>query len=134
VLCLPLCPAAAPLRSCAQRNYRTFLLFIYSTSVYIAWTFGVCLGSLFVKHAELQAAAAARGPQDSTDTLTGNPWLQTLGESECTWGMHISTWGMHTLSLTLTFKPSTAQKGRLGSLHQMPGERAGHVADPKAEP
>jgi palmitoyltransferase ZDHHC9/14/18 len=71
------------LYSCVQRNYRTFLLFIYTTSVYIAWTFGVCLGSLFVKHRELAAAAAARGPQDSTDSLTSNLWLQTLGELGC---------------------------------------------------
>jgi hypothetical protein len=63
-----------------QRNYRTFLLFIYGTSVYIAFTFGVSLGSLFVKHGELEAAAAARPPgQDSSsDGLSSNLWLQTL--------------------------------------------------------
>lgn len=65
--------------SCPQRNYRTFLLFIYGTSVYIAWTFGVSLGSLFVKHRELEAAAAARPPgQDTSDSLSSNLWLQTL--------------------------------------------------------
>lgn len=64
-----------------QRNYRTFLLFIYSTSVYIAWTFGVSLGSLFVKHAELEAAAAAASPQQQGgDSLSSNLWLQTLSE------------------------------------------------------
>jgi hypothetical protein len=60
-----------------QRNYRTFLLFIYGTSVYIAWTFGVSLGSLFVKHSELVAAAASRPAQES-EGLSSNLWLQTL--------------------------------------------------------
>jgi palmitoyltransferase ZDHHC9/14/18 len=63
-----------------QRNYRTFLLFIYTTTVYIAWTFGVSLGSLFVKHAELEAAAAAAPPQDSSDGMSSNLWLRTLSE------------------------------------------------------
>lgn len=73
------CPVLSCL-SCPQRNYRTFLLFIYGTSVYIAWTFGVSLGFLFVKHGELEAAAAARPPgQDtSSDSLSSNLWLQTL--------------------------------------------------------
>jgi hypothetical protein len=60
---------------CLQRNYRTFLMFIYSTSIYIAWTFGVSLGSLFVRHKEL-AAAVDPATQDS---ISSNLWLQTLG-------------------------------------------------------
>eukprot|EP00878_Enallax_costatus_P016643 GHUV01017462.1.p1 GENE.GHUV01017462.1~~GHUV01017462.1.p1 ORF type:complete len:277 (+),score=34.72 GHUV01017462.1:717-1547(+) len=59
-----------------KRNYRTFLMFIYSTSLYIAWTFGVCLGSLFVKHKELMQSA---GPP--SDNIMNNLWLQTLGQS-----------------------------------------------------
>jgi hypothetical protein len=55
-----------------QRNYRTFLLFIYSTTLYIMWTFGVSLGMLFVKQRELAAA----NPQLDT----GRVWLNTLGE------------------------------------------------------
>lgn len=66
--------------ACPQRNYRTFLLFIYGTSVYIAWTFGVSLGSLFVKHAELEAAAAARPQDNSNEGLSSNLWLQTLSK------------------------------------------------------
>jgi palmitoyltransferase ZDHHC9/14/18 len=58
-----------------QRNYRTFLMFIYSTGIYIAWTFGVSLGSLFVRHKEL-AAAVEPATQDS---ISSNLWLQTLG-------------------------------------------------------
>jgi hypothetical protein len=74
-----------------QRNYRTFLLFIYGTSVYIAWTFGVSLGSLFVKHSELVAAAAARPVQES-EGLSSNLWLQTLSAyASC--GGHMGTFG-----------------------------------------
>lgn len=40
------------------------------------------MGSLFVKHAELEAAAAAAPPQDSSDGMSSNLWLRTL--SECT--------------------------------------------------
>jgi len=63
-----------------QRNYRTFLLFIYGTSVYIAWTFVVSIGSLFVRHSELvrqqqQIAVAALDQGGS-----GNLWLTTLSE------------------------------------------------------
>lgn len=50
-------------------------MFIYSTSVYIAWTFGVSLGSLFIRHREL-AAAVEPGSQES---FGNNLWLQTLG-------------------------------------------------------
>lgn len=65
-----------------QRNYRTFLMFIYATSVYIAWTFGVSMASLFVKHAELEAAAASRPQQQNgQDSLSNNLWLVTLGRS-----------------------------------------------------
>ncbi|KAF8060562.1 PAT04 [Scenedesmus sp. PABB004] len=63
-----------------KRNYRTFLLFIYSTSAYIAWTFGVSLGSLFVRHRELVAAAAAAGG-GAADGPATNLWLQTLSQS-----------------------------------------------------
>jgi uncharacterized membrane protein len=55
-----------------QRNYRTFLLFIYSTTLYIMWTFGVSLGMLFVKQRELATA----NPQ----LENGRVWLNTLGE------------------------------------------------------
>lgn len=57
-----------------QRNYRTFLLFIYTTSIYIMWTFGVSLGMLFVKHDELVAEQQQQGQQ--TDSAM---WLTTLG-------------------------------------------------------
>ena len=50
-------------------------MFIYSTSVYIAWTFGVSLGSLFIRHREL-AAAVEPGSQES---FGNNLWLQALG-------------------------------------------------------
>ncbi len=43
-----------------QRNYRTFLLFVYSTSIFIMWTFAICLWSLFVKHDELEEQAQVR--------------------------------------------------------------------------
>lgn len=39
-----------------QRNYRTFLLFIYGTTAYIMWTFGISLWSFWVKAADLRAA------------------------------------------------------------------------------
>jgi hypothetical protein len=73
--CLILHGVTLLLLFCLQRNYRTFLMFIYSTSIYIAWTFGVSLGSLFVKHKEL-AAAMEPAAQDS---ISSNLWLQTLG-------------------------------------------------------
>ena len=40
----------------AQRNYRTFLLFIYGTTIYIMWTFGISLWSFWVKARDLRAA------------------------------------------------------------------------------
>lgn len=77
MVCITPCYRVLP--SCVQRNYRTFLLFIYTTTVYIAWTFGVSLGSLFVKHAELEAAAA-QPAQDNSDSMSSNLWLRTLSE------------------------------------------------------
>jgi palmitoyltransferase ZDHHC9/14/18 len=57
-----------------QRNYRTFLLFIYTTTIYIMWTFGVSMGMLFVKHGELLKEAGGN------ENAGGNGiWLQTLG-------------------------------------------------------
>lgn len=38
-----------------QRNYRTFLMFIYGSTVYICWTFAISLWSFWIKAAELQA-------------------------------------------------------------------------------
>ena len=43
-----------------RRNYRTFLLFIYGSTVYICWTFAICLWSFWVKAAELEAAGGGR--------------------------------------------------------------------------
>ena len=45
-----------------QRNYRTFLLFIYGSTAYIVWTFAISLWSFWVKARELQAAAGGRPP------------------------------------------------------------------------
>jgi hypothetical protein len=102
---MPHAPPPPPLRPHTlrtQRNYRTFLLFIYATSVFIAWTFGVSLGSLFVKHGQLvEAAAAAAGTgaggrgggsdgPPATDALSSNLWLQTLGA--CARVMAVCAW------------------------------------------
>jgi hypothetical protein len=45
-------PTPAP----PQRNYRTFLLFIYGTTIYIMWTFGISLWSFWIKARDLKAA------------------------------------------------------------------------------
>ena len=50
-------PRLAPL----QRNYRSFLLFVYSTTVLCMYVFGVCTAMLFVKHNELADDAKAAG-------------------------------------------------------------------------
>jgi palmitoyltransferase ZDHHC9/14/18 len=50
-----------------QRNYRTFLIFIYITTVYCLYVFGVCLAQLFVRHRQLVDEAQAAG--ESTDGL-----------------------------------------------------------------
>eukprot|EP00775_Hariotina_reticulata_P008112 gene8112-8306_t len=63
-----------------KRNYRTFLLFIYGTSVYIAWTFGVSIGSLFVRHSELVRQQQQTG-EAGLDNGSGNLWLTTLSQS-----------------------------------------------------
>jgi hypothetical protein len=43
-----------------QRNYRTFLMFIYGTTVYIMWTFAISLWSFWVKAKDLQKASGGR--------------------------------------------------------------------------
>lgn len=37
-----------------KRNYRTFLLFIYGSTIYIMWTFGISLWSFWVKAKDLE--------------------------------------------------------------------------------
>ncbi len=53
-----------------RRNYRTFLLFIYTTMVLCVYVFGCCLAMVFVKHGELQGEAE----EDE------NTWGATIGD------------------------------------------------------
>mmetsp|Transcript_14045 Transcript_14045/g.30408 ORF Transcript_14045/g.30408 Transcript_14045/m.30408 type:complete len:424 (+) Transcript_14045:382-1653(+) len=57
-----------------KRNYRTFLLFIYTSTVLCLYVFGCCLAQLFVKHNELQADADAQGDYGA------NVWGKTIGQ------------------------------------------------------
>lgn len=51
----------SPFSSCLQRNYRTFLLFVYNTTVLCLYVFGCSLAQIFVRHRELVNDAHARG-------------------------------------------------------------------------
>lgn len=65
--------ASPPVPPPPQRNYRTFLLFVYTTTVMCMYVFGVCLATLFAKHKEVADAARAAG--------NANPdvWGKALG-------------------------------------------------------
>lgn len=56
------------------RNYRTFLLFVYTTTLLCLYVFGTCLAQLFIKHGQLADDARERGRP--TDGL----WPKTLGK------------------------------------------------------
>eukprot|EP00197_Chlamydomonas_leiostraca_P005011 CAMPEP_0202872828 /NCGR_PEP_ID=MMETSP1391-20130828/22109_1 /ASSEMBLY_ACC=CAM_ASM_000867 /TAXON_ID=1034604 /ORGANISM="Chlamydomonas leiostraca, Strain SAG 11-49" /LENGTH=394 /DNA_ID=CAMNT_0049553967 /DNA_START=468 /DNA_END=1652 /DNA_ORIENTATION=- len=57
-----------------KRNYRSFLLFVYTTTVLCLYVFGCCLAQLFVRHNELVDDAKAEGK--SGDGL----WGKTIGD------------------------------------------------------
>ncbi|GBF91499.1 S-acyltransferase-like [Raphidocelis subcapitata] len=59
-----------------KRNYRTFLLFIYGTTVYIGWTFAISLWSFWVKAAELRAA---NKEVDILSVISADPAAVALG-------------------------------------------------------
>lgn len=44
-----------------QRNYRTFLLFIFTATVLCLYVVGVCLAQLFLRHKELVNEDKAAG-------------------------------------------------------------------------
>ena len=71
-------PSPPPLPRPPQRNYRTFLLFVYTSSVLCLYVFGVCVAMLFVKHDQLVGEAADAG--QSTDGL----WGKAIGK--VSWG------------------------------------------------
>eukprot|EP00798_Chlamydomonas_sp_ICE-L_P007650 gene7650-807_t len=54
-----------------RRNYRTFLLFVYTTMVLCIYVFACCLAAIFVRHGELQDAAEEGE----------NTWGETMGDS-----------------------------------------------------
>lgn len=56
------------------RNYRTFLLFIVTTSILCIYVFACCLTQLFLKHNELVDEARAKGKE------TSGLWGKTLGD------------------------------------------------------
>ncbi|KAG2430389.1 hypothetical protein HYH02_013751 [Chlamydomonas schloesseri] len=56
------------------RNYRTFLLFVYTSAVLCLYVFGVCVAMLFVKHDQLVGEAADAG--QPTDGL----WGKAIGQ------------------------------------------------------
>ncbi len=67
-------PAPHPPVCTLQRNYRTFLLFVYTSAVLCMYVFGVSLAMLFVKHNQLVAEAREAGRD------TGGLWGKTLGQ------------------------------------------------------
>ncbi|GLI60784.1 hypothetical protein VaNZ11_003017 [Volvox africanus] len=56
------------------RNYRTFLLFVYTSTVLCLYVFGICVAMLFVKHDQL--VRDARNAGHATDGL----WGKTMGK------------------------------------------------------
>ena len=58
----------------SQRNYRTFLLFIFTTSVLCIYVFACCLTQLFLKHNELVDDARTSGKP------VGGLWGKTLAD------------------------------------------------------
>ena len=59
-----------PLTLPPQRNYRTFLLFVYTSTVLCLYVFGLCVAMLFVKHDQLV---------EESDDASGL-WGKTLGK------------------------------------------------------
>jgi hypothetical protein len=55
-----------------QRNYRTFLLFIYGSTVYVMWTFAISLWSFWVKAGDLERAAPGK-PVDILSVIGEGP-------------------------------------------------------------
>lgn len=64
-----------PLSSSLQRNYRSFLLFIYTAAILCLYVIACCLTQLFVKHGQVVDDAHASGDDSSTAVL----WLRTVG-------------------------------------------------------
>ncbi|MEW5305025.1 MAG: hypothetical protein WDW36_007595 [Sanguina aurantia] len=58
-----------------KRNYRSFLLFIYTAAVLCLYVIGCCLAQLFVWHSQVVEAAQASGDGSSPAML----WLRTVG-------------------------------------------------------
>ncbi|GFR51175.1 hypothetical protein Agub_g13449, partial [Astrephomene gubernaculifera] len=56
------------------RNYRSFLLFVYTSTVLCLYVFGVCVAMLFVKHNQLAGEAREAGGE------TGGLWGKTAGK------------------------------------------------------
>ncbi|GLC42428.1 hypothetical protein PLESTB_001097600 [Pleodorina starrii] len=56
------------------RNYRTFLLFVYTSTVLCLYVFGVCVAMLFVKHGQLVDEARDAGRE------TSGLWGKALGK------------------------------------------------------
>lgn len=54
-------PPHPALPCCPQRNYRAFLLFVYTSTVLCMYAFGCSMAQLFVRHRELVNEARARG-------------------------------------------------------------------------
>lgn len=44
----------------SQRNYRTFLLFVYTSTILCLYVIGVCLTQLFLKHRDYKAEEQAK--------------------------------------------------------------------------
>jgi hypothetical protein len=60
--------------SLLQRNYRTFLLFIFTTSILCIYVFACCLTQLFLKHNQLVDDARRDG------RITSGLWGKTLAD------------------------------------------------------